>query len=62
MRSPPRRAPAPAATAAHSSSLTTSARAPPVLRHRLAFNYRTLTENVEHEAIVRELIASVVVP
>jgi len=28
-----------------------------VLRHRLAFNNRTLTENVDYEAIVLELIA-----
>jgi MoxR-like ATPase len=38
------------------------ASAPPVLRHRLAFNYRTLTENVSAEQIVAELIASVPVP
>jgi MoxR-like ATPase len=38
------------------------ASAPPVLRHRLAFNYRTLTENVDPESIVRELIAGVTVP
>jgi MoxR-like ATPase len=38
------------------------ASAPPVLRHRLAFNYRTLTENVDPEAIVRDLIAGVSVP
>jgi MoxR-like ATPase len=38
------------------------ASAPPVLRHRLAFNYRTLTENVSAEQIVAELITSVPVP
>jgi MoxR-like ATPase len=38
------------------------ASAPAVLRHRLAFNYRTLTENVNAETIVAELIASVPVP
>lgn len=38
------------------------ASAPPVLRHRLAFNYRTLTENVAPESIVGELVASVPVP
>ena len=38
------------------------ASAPPVLRHRLAFNYRTLTENVSAEQIVTDLIASVPVP
>ena len=38
------------------------ASAPPVLRHRLAFNYRTLTEGIDPEAIVRDLIASVPVP
>jgi MoxR-like ATPase len=38
------------------------ASAPPVLRHRLAFNYRTLTENLDAETIVAELIASVPVP
>jgi MoxR-like ATPase len=38
------------------------ASAPPVLRHRLAFTYRTLTENVAPESIVAELIASVPVP
>jgi len=36
--------------------------APPALRHRLAFNYRTLTESVPHESIVAELVASVPVP
>lgn len=38
------------------------ASAPPVFRHRLAFNYRTLTENVDPESIVTELIAGVTVP
>jgi MoxR-like ATPase len=38
------------------------AAAPLVLRHRLAFNYRVLTEGVAPEAIVSELIASVPVP
>ena len=38
------------------------ANAPAVLRHRLAFNYRTLTENVNAETIVAELIGSVPVP
>jgi MoxR-like ATPase len=36
--------------------------APAVLRHRLQFNYRTITENVDPEGIVAELIASVPVP
>jgi len=36
--------------------------APAVLRHRLAFNYRTLTEHVDPEAVVAELVASVSVP
>ncbi len=36
--------------------------APAVLRHRLAFNYRTLTEHVDPETVVKDLIASVVVP
>jgi MoxR-like ATPase len=36
--------------------------APAVLRHRLAFNYRTLTEHVDPEAVVAELVASVPVP
>jgi MoxR-like ATPase len=38
------------------------ASAPPVLRHRLALNYRTIAENVDPESIVSELIASVPVP
>lgn len=38
------------------------ASAPAVLRHRLAFNYRTLTEGVPTESIVHELIAAVPVP
>jgi len=38
------------------------ASAPAVLRHRLAFNYRTLTERVDHESIVTDLVASVPVP
>jgi len=36
--------------------------APDVLRHRLAFNYRVLTENIDPETIVAELIARVAVP
>ena len=36
--------------------------APAVLRHRVAFNYRTLTENVDPEAIVAALVAGVPVP
>ena len=38
------------------------ASAPAVLRHRLAFGYRVLTEHVDPEAIVAELIAAVPVP
>lgn len=38
------------------------ASAPPVLRHRLALNYRTIAENVDAETIVGELVASVPVP
>jgi MoxR-like ATPase len=38
------------------------ASAPPVLRHRLAFNYRTLTENISTESLVDALIASVPIP
>jgi MoxR-like ATPase len=38
------------------------ASAPPVLRHRLALNYRTIAENVDTETIVGELVASVPVP
>lgn len=38
------------------------AEAPAVLRHRLAFNYRTLTDRVDPEAIVAELIVSVPTP
>ncbi len=38
------------------------ASAPGVLRHRLAFNYRTITENVDAEAVIAELIAGVPVP
>ena len=33
-----------------------------VLRHRVAFNYRTLTENVDPESIVAEIVAGVTVP
>jgi MoxR-like ATPase len=33
-----------------------------VLRHRLAFNYRTVVENVDPEAIVAEIVGSVSVP
>jgi MoxR-like ATPase len=36
--------------------------APAVLRHRLALNYRSLTENVATESLVAELIAQVPVP
>ncbi len=38
------------------------AAAPAVLRHRLAYNYRTQVEGIEREAIVAELIGSVSVP
>jgi MoxR-like ATPase len=38
------------------------ANAPAILRHRLAFNYRTLTENVDPESLVAALIAGVTVP
>ncbi len=38
------------------------ASAPGVLRHRLAFNYRTITENVNAEDVIAELIAGVPVP
>ena len=38
------------------------ASAPAVLRHRIAFNYRTLTENLSTESLVADLIACVVVP
>ena len=38
------------------------ASAPAVLRHRVAFNYRTVTESVDPEGVVRELIAGVAVP
>ncbi len=38
------------------------ASAPAALRHRLAFNYRTVTEGVATEAIVAELVAAVPVP
>ncbi len=34
----------------------------PVLRHRLAFNYRTLTESVDPESITQALVAGVAVP
>ena len=36
--------------------------APAVLRHRVAFNYRTVTDGVDAEAIVRSLIAGVAAP
>ncbi len=36
--------------------------APGVLRHRLAFNYRTITENVDPEGVIAEIIAGVPVP
>ncbi|HEY8296573.1 MAG TPA: MoxR family ATPase [Candidatus Baltobacteraceae bacterium] len=36
--------------------------APPVLRHRIAFNYRIVTERADPEAIVAQLIASVKAP
>jgi MoxR-like ATPase len=36
--------------------------APAVLRHRLALNYRSLTDNVATESLVAELIAQVPVP
>ncbi len=38
------------------------AAAPAVLRHRLAYNYRTQIESVDPESIVAELIGSVCVP
>ena len=38
------------------------AEAPAALRHRLAFNYRTLTDRVDPESIVAALIASVPAP
>jgi MoxR-like ATPase len=38
------------------------ASAPPVLRHRVAFNYRTLTENVDTEHVIAAIVAGVVVP
>jgi MoxR-like ATPase len=38
------------------------ASAPAVLRHRLAFSYRTVTENVAPEEIVADLVAAVPVP
>ena len=38
------------------------AAAPAVMRHRLAYNYRTQVENIDRETIVAELIASVSVP
>ncbi len=38
------------------------AAAPAVLRHRLAYNYRTQVENVDRETIVADLIGSVSVP
>ena len=38
------------------------ASAPPVLRHRLAFSYRVLTEKLDPENLVAELIATVPVP
>jgi MoxR-like ATPase len=36
--------------------------APAVLRHRLAFNYKTVADRVEPEALVAELVASVPTP
>ncbi|HEY8313021.1 MAG TPA: MoxR family ATPase [Candidatus Baltobacteraceae bacterium] len=36
--------------------------APPVLRHRIAFNYRIVTERADPEAIVQRLIGSVKAP
>ncbi len=33
-----------------------------VLRHRLAFNYRTITENVDAEGVIAEIVAGVPVP
>jgi MoxR-like ATPase len=33
-----------------------------VLRHRLAFNYRTITENVDSEGVIAEIVAGVPVP
>jgi MoxR-like ATPase len=36
--------------------------APAVLRHRLAFNYRTLTDKVDPETIVASIIAAVPTP
>jgi len=38
------------------------ASAPPVLRHRLSLNYRTIAENIDTEEIVAEIVASVPVP
>ncbi|MBD5607075.1 MAG: ATPase, partial [Candidatus Eremiobacteraeota bacterium] len=38
------------------------ASAPPVLRHRVAFNYRTLTENVDPESVIAAIVAGVPVP
>jgi len=38
------------------------AAAPAVLRHRLAYNYRTQVENVDRETIVADLVGSVSVP
>jgi MoxR-like ATPase len=38
------------------------AAAPAVMRHRLAYNYRTQVENIDRETIVAELIGSVSVP
>ena len=38
------------------------AAAPAVLRHRLAFNYRTITDKVDPEALVASLIAAVPTP
>jgi MoxR-like ATPase len=36
--------------------------APAVLRHRLAFNYRTLTDKVDPESIVADIVAAVPTP
>jgi MoxR-like ATPase len=38
------------------------AAAPAVLRHRLAFNYRTITDRVDPEALIGGILASVVAP
>jgi MoxR-like ATPase len=38
------------------------AAAPAVLRHRLAFNYRTITDRVDPEALIGAIVASVAAP